>query len=163
MLGTVRPSVPMGLEPSTTPLWESQISRDFKPHLQFPFSVWYFLALVFFYYSRLSHQNISPYFLSTFVILRKMTILFVMSVCPAVRMEQLGSLCTEFLKTSYGCVSLALPAVWTLLYEITRFSMKWVFQVWNGSPLDVVIVLVSFCSLSEDRPLFDKANSYWVE
>jgi hypothetical protein len=37
MSGIVRPPVPMGLEPTTAPLWEPQISRIFKPHLQFCF------------------------------------------------------------------------------------------------------------------------------
>jgi len=83
--------------------------------------------------------------------------------CPAVRNEQFGSHWTKFRKTSCGCVSLPLCAVWKFLYEITRYSMKWVFEVWDVSPLHVVIVLVLFCSLSEDRPLFDKANSYWME
>jgi menaquinone-dependent protoporphyrinogen IX oxidase len=35
-------------------------------------------------------------FLSAFAKLRKVTIIFVMSACPSVRMEQLGSNCTDF-------------------------------------------------------------------
>jgi len=49
----------------------------------------------------LSSDRRSLYFLSCFAKLRKATISFVMSVCPSVRMEQLGSRWTDFHKICY--------------------------------------------------------------
>jgi len=163
MSGTVRPSTPVRPEPAITPFWESQISLIFKPHLQFCFLFLTFRCACLLLSQSLVASKIVPFLLDTFVTFRKTAIGFVIFVCPAVRMGQLGSLWTEFRKTSYGCVSLALPAVWTLLCEITRFFMKWAFQVWNACPLHVLFVLVSFCNSSEGRSLFDKTKIYWME